>query len=412
MLSEYAHISNTSVSTHEMNNIELSLGSLNNHGKKSTQNGKAMSFERGTQTSPIEEHESLHLRILDEAVVGTTKRIIYFNHETQNISTDGISDFSDSSRNLNNDLKLMVIDTPAMKDQRNDNFETELKPLDSTPESLVLSRNNSIDMSLDISNYNSRPQLSKNNLSYTSGSVNNGTNSNLTQLEPCLDQLNQSHLYNQTNHSYYENSPDNYRKIPQAYSLNEHTNEIAKSLATNDISSLHTLPFIPESLSIRATKNQIIDKEYNLRRSASTANISSASYSSHASSSPSSSSSNDDEEDSNINSNTTDKYRQRNRIFQCKECLLQFRRNNDLKRHSKSHLTIRPFDCPICLKRFSRKDALKRHLISDACKRFFKKDDFGVALRPSGGRNITSQEALAELMKNSKRGKPRKQNLE
>ncbi|ODQ68223.1 hypothetical protein NADFUDRAFT_81248 [Nadsonia fulvescens var. elongata DSM 6958] len=69
-------------------------------------------------------------------------------------------------------------------------------------------------------------------------------------------------------------------------------------------------------------------------------------------------------------------------MFSCGKCPLSFRRNHDLKRHSRSHLPVRPYDCEVCMKSFSRKDALKRHRAANACKRFLR--DMGSSQRETG----------------------------
>lgn len=73
------------------------------------------------------------------------------------------------------------------------------------------------------------------------------------------------------------------------------------------------------------------------------------------------------------NSSVSPKLSQANedKPFQCKNCPLAFRRNHDLKRHSKIHLPVRPYICSLCEKGFNRKDALHRHVTSNACKAKF-----------------------------------------
>ena len=50
---------------------------------------------------------------------------------------------------------------------------------------------------------------------------------------------------------------------------------------------------------------------------------------------------------------------QNNRPFKCYQCPQSFNRNQDLKRHKRTHLAVKPFSCGHCEKSFSRKDALK-----------------------------------------------------
>ena len=51
--------------------------------------------------------------------------------------------------------------------------------------------------------------------------------------------------------------------------------------------------------------------------------------------------------------------RQNNQPFKCDQCLKSFKRNQDLKRHKRIHLAVKPFPCKNCQRRFPRKDALK-----------------------------------------------------
>jgi len=51
--------------------------------------------------------------------------------------------------------------------------------------------------------------------------------------------------------------------------------------------------------------------------------------------------------------------RQNSRLFKCDQCLQSFKRNQDLKRHKRIHLAVKPFPCENCQRRFPRKDALK-----------------------------------------------------
>ncbi|ODV62881.1 C2H2-type zinc finger protein ASCRUDRAFT_31315 [Ascoidea rubescens DSM 1968] len=57
------------------------------------------------------------------------------------------------------------------------------------------------------------------------------------------------------------------------------------------------------------------------------------------------------------------------KLFICKFCSQSFKRNSDLKRHSKIHMKVLPHICQVCGKSFARKDALKRHGNTLTCKR-------------------------------------------
>lgn len=57
------------------------------------------------------------------------------------------------------------------------------------------------------------------------------------------------------------------------------------------------------------------------------------------------------------------------KVFKCENCHLSFKRNSDLKRHIKIHLTVLPHICNNCGKSFARKDALKRHYGTLTCNR-------------------------------------------
>jgi hypothetical protein len=49
------------------------------------------------------------------------------------------------------------------------------------------------------------------------------------------------------------------------------------------------------------------------------------------------------------------------RGFKCDHCPRSFNRSNDLKRHKRIHLAVKPFPCGYCGVSFSRKDVLKVH---------------------------------------------------
>ncbi|PGH04201.1 hypothetical protein AJ79_07179 [Helicocarpus griseus UAMH5409] len=65
---------------------------------------------------------------------------------------------------------------------------------------------------------------------------------------------------------------------------------------------------------------------------------------------------------------------QDDRPYRCNECAQSFRRNHDLKRHTRIHLAVKPFPCQFCDKSFSRKDALKRHRLVKGCDKESLKD--------------------------------------
>jgi uncharacterized Zn-finger protein len=46
---------------------------------------------------------------------------------------------------------------------------------------------------------------------------------------------------------------------------------------------------------------------------------------------------------------------------ECSKCDASFRRSHDLRRHERSHNSIKPYTCRKCNKGFTRHDALKRH---------------------------------------------------
>ena len=52
-------------------------------------------------------------------------------------------------------------------------------------------------------------------------------------------------------------------------------------------------------------------------------------------------------------------------IFQCSQCDMDFKRNSDLARHTRTAHSVENFPCMLCDKSYKRKDGLTRHVKSN-----------------------------------------------